>query len=135
VFLGLLSPWLSGSDCAPRCIDLPPDPGWSCCLFVSARQPGVCPDELGWFPPDPPLTGDDASCEVRALTDDALESCRTDLACTDCEPGYCFTEVPELSSECSANGQLTFPRVIAGEGPNEPLRFRLVCQPQQAPAK
>jgi hypothetical protein len=65
---------------------------------------------------------------VRALDSAALESCRTDLSCADCKPGYCFTDVPELSDTCTAKGKLAFPRVIAGTGPNEPERFRLVCQ-------
>jgi hypothetical protein len=125
---GPLADALSGPHCEQRCIELPPESERNCRLFAVPQSPGVCPPELGWFRPDPPLTGDDSSCEVRALVDDALESCRTDLACTHCEPGYCFTDVPELSSSCSANGKLAFPRVIAGIGPNEPERFRLVCE-------
>lgn len=119
---------LSASQCIPRCIAPPPRDARNCRLFAVPRTPGVCPTELGWFPPDPPLPGDDAACEVRALEGDALESCRTDLACTDCEPGYCFSDVPELSDACTANGKVMFPRVIAGNGPNEPMRFRLVCR-------
>lgn len=124
---GLLEHELS-RDCQPRCLALPPDPAPNCRLFAVPRDAGVCPPELGWFPPDPPLAGDDSSCEVRALAGAALASCQSDLSCADCEPGYCFTEVPELSSNCSEQGKLTFPRVIAGTGPTEPQRFRLVCQ-------
>jgi hypothetical protein len=115
-------------SCEGRCLALPPEPAPNCRLFVVPRDPGVCPPELGWFPPDPPLPGDNSSCEVRALEGAALASCQTDLTCADCEPGYCFSEVPELSSNCSEQGKLTFPRVIAGTGPTEPERFRLVCQ-------
>ena len=134
-----LTPWAPGDTgpldgelietCGgPRCFDFPLDSAPNCRLFATPRDPGVCPPELGWFPPDPPLAGDDSSCEVRALEGAALASCQTDFTCADCEPGYCFTQVPELSKACSERGKLTFPRVIAGTGPNEPRRFHLVCQ-------
>jgi hypothetical protein len=125
---GPLSGGLSAPLCTPHCVDAPPEPPANCRLFVFPRDAGVCPAELGWFRPEPPLAGDESSCEVRALDGGALESCRTDLSCADCEPGYCFTDVPDLASACTAKGKLTFPRVIAGTGPNEPERFRLVCQ-------
>lgn len=120
-------------DCVPGCLAKPVEvnaDGSADCT-VTARLPAddQCPVELGWLDPlddhgvrtprvehDPPL--DYRVCEVRQLDGTALTSCRTSLACEDCEPGFCVTEVPELvpSERCRA-GELFPPfRFVDGAG-------------------
>jgi hypothetical protein len=70
----------------------------------------ACPAEYGWLDPigadgtrSPKLSSTAAgmvrACEVEQLTGAALASCRTSYGCADCAPGWCFTDVPELTSD------------------------------------
>jgi hypothetical protein len=43
--------------------------------------------------------GDTRVCEIQQLDGAALTSCQSTLACTDCQPGWCATTVPELVSD------------------------------------
>jgi hypothetical protein len=70
----------------------------------------ACPAEYGWLDPigadgtrSPKLSSTAAgmvrACEIEQLTGGALASCRTSYGCADCAPGWCFTDVPELTSD------------------------------------
>ena len=97
------------SDCTFTCLPRPiatTDQGAVC--VVTGRFDGTapCPTDLGWLDPmsasgraarvDHTSGGDQRVCEVQQLVGDALTSCQQDLACTDCTPGWCATEVPSL---------------------------------------
>lgn len=118
----------------PACIPEPralPDGSVACRVYVEGPTDLPCSEGLGWLPADDAM----GTCEVRQLEGSARRSCETDLQCTECEPGFCFTTVPELASECLAQGKARFPRIIAGGAGSPPRGFRVVCEYPLAPAR
>ncbi len=115
------------ADCVARCLD--PSAGATCRLFVTAEVE-KCPEELGWQDvAGGALEDGRRECEVRELQGSDRDRCEHDLFCTDCPPGYCFTEVPELIEECRSRGKEPLPRVVgAAVGTDLQAAFRVVCQ-------
>lgn len=106
----------------------------ACRVYVESQSNTPCPEAIGWFEPapngeNPPPETDTGQrlCEVRQLEGAALQSCRTELECAECEPGFCFTDVESLTESCSAQGLMTVPRFVNGAGRGEPGRFTVVC--------
>jgi hypothetical protein len=60
-------------------------------------------------------------CEMRQLEGAALESCRHDLSCAGCEPGYCFSAIESLVAGCEMRGKVASPRFVNGAA-NVPSR-------------
>jgi hypothetical protein len=85
--------------------------GFAECSVTSEVPAGeACPAEYGWLDPigadgtrSPRLsstaTGLVRACEIEQLTGAALAGCRSSYTCADCEPGWCFTDVPELTKD------------------------------------
>lgn len=120
-------------DCEPKCLEASPNggPPEGCRLLVSSPVE-QCPDEFGWQETDASASSDMPGwrlCEVRPLEGDALDRCEHDLQCADCPPGFCFTEVPELSDACALRGQVPLPRIIGdATGWRVGASFRLKCE-------
>lgn len=124
------------SDCARgRC--LPFDPlardggGVSCRVTLELPDGQECLPEFGRLDPEGrngervPTFVDTAQggyriCEIRQLEGAALESCRQNLECPDCVPGWCVTTIPELLDPC--------------ESPSFPNPFRFVGGSDLGPA-
>jgi hypothetical protein len=115
---------------------------------VEARYGGddPCPAEYGWLDP----AGEDGGrapryeeeagvklrvCEIRQLEGAALTACRTSLSCDGCEPGWCFTEVPELFPMCceAEKSSTTRFRFVRGAGENHSGEGRITCDRDPSP--
>ena len=117
------------NTCAPRCLSRAPEldaAGRATCRIIARTNEDRCPDEFGWLDPlDPetqyrqPVEDADGSqyCEIRQLEGAALDSCRTSLECEACEPGWCWTELPELRVDCSMGVYPSF-RFVLGPRPS-----------------
>jgi hypothetical protein len=131
------------SDCSPRCLRQPiaVDAGVAQCRAM-ASYPGSepCPTELGWLDPldskgarSPRIDGSGTKatrvCEIRQLEGPALSACITRLDCTDCEPGWCATEVPELVPESACEAGSYYPpfRFVLGAGQARGAQVSVVC--------
>jgi len=114
-------------ECGDRCVNWrpseEPDGRASCLLSVDAPI-DHCDATFGWLDPvsddgvrrpvrTKTATGTLSTCEIRQLSGAALESCRSSLACTGCQPGWCATEVPELLDPC-AHGRPLPLRLVGG---------------------
>jgi hypothetical protein len=141
--------WSPGDDCElrgpglqcgiGRCLDFSPrfasDGQARCKLYVESADDSPCPENIGWLPVDPAdpdaqpqFDSDNRVCEVRQLGSAALASCRSELECNECEPGFCFTEVESLQGDCQQNGQVPLPRLVHGADRGATGRFRLICE-------
>ena len=133
----------SSSDCNQRCLRQPVaiDSGIAQCR-ATARYPGSepCPTELGWLDPldgrgqrtarvEGSGTNATRVCEIRQLEGPALTSCVTRLDCTNCEPGWCATQVPELvpQSACAAGSYYPPFRFVLGAGQARSAEVSVVC--------
>ncbi len=129
------------TDCYERCIARAPmiaDDGSAACRVI-AYTPGEepCSAELGWLDPiygdgRRPLTQvrygiTSRVCEVMQLEGAALDSCRNDLACTNCQPGWCATVVPELLGPCVGNGPRWPFRFTHGAATARDAELEIVC--------
>ena len=75
-----------------------------------------------------------ASCPVMQLEGSALESCRHDLNCKDCVPGWCWTEVPELVGRCSTGFQSYRFRFVYGADHAEVGGMQITCFTETPPS-
>lgn len=128
---GDLMPSLS-VDCASRCESRSPaldESGQVACrLLVTLNSGESCPKELGWR--EFGTRDGNRTCEIPQLEGVELESCRSDLNCTGCGPGFCWTEVPELLALDSCAPAHPVPlglRVVGGADARPQLRATLVC--------
>lgn len=127
-------------SCGPYgCIEEPLavlDNGTAPCRMLVATDLEQCPKDIGWVRADrlAHVFADQANldrysviCEIPQLAGAALESCRYDLSCSDCGPGFCLTKEPTLASECIALGRETLPRLVspADQGPGV---YQLQCE-------
>ncbi|MDX2051282.1 MAG: hypothetical protein SFV15_02760 [Polyangiaceae bacterium] len=110
------------ADGYPRCIDpsiAVVDGQAQCRILVDTR--GSCATARGWdnsmgsnemrVPSFVNNSSGLRTCEMVQLEGAALESCRHDLQCTDCKPGWCWTEVPELTrARACREGSVPFSR-------------------------
>lgn len=77
--------------------------------------------------------GDTRVCEIQQLDGPALASCQSTLACTNCQPGWCATTVPELvPDEICAPGTHYWPfRFVLGASaradPTQAADITIVC--------
>jgi hypothetical protein len=130
-------------DCSRSCLRQPIaiDAGIAQCR-ATARYPGrePCPVELGWLDPldsrgqrtarvDSDGTSATRVCEIRQLEGLAGTACVTRLDCTDCEPGWCATQVPELlpQSACAAGSYYPPFRFVLGAGQARSAEVSIVC--------
>ncbi|MEP7049006.1 MAG: hypothetical protein ABJB12_01585 [Pseudomonadota bacterium] len=141
-------------DSRARCLNRPIaiDATGSAVCLVTATYAGSepCPAEVGWLDPVGPnsqrtprvdhgAAGDTRTCEVRQLDGAGLVSCRTALDCADCEPGWCATEVPDLSSDrfCPAGEHSSPLRFVRGadSGPLSAsyVTLNIVCEEASVP--
>jgi hypothetical protein len=100
-----------------------------CTVTGSFAGTDRCPEEAAWLDPvgadgmRAPQVAQDKNgattrvCEVRQLEGDALASCRSSLDCTDCEPGWCATAVPELLQYCPFSYPSPFRFVLGASQP------------------
>jgi hypothetical protein len=119
--------------------------GAAVCRITATYSGGdPCPTEVGWLDPmgadgvrAPSIAQDGASdtrtCEIQQLDGAALASCQSTLDCSDCIPGWCATQVPDLrSSKYCGSGQFPWPfRFVQGAdaGPESAsdLAITIVC--------
>jgi len=134
-FLQLPDLWRPGDDCSFVGVDATcsracleqsprflPSGGADCHIYVASAPNEGCPESRGLMPSNATVPDVDGPvCEIRQLEGAALESCRHDLQCAACEPGYCFTEVPEVASDCETLGKVAAPRFVNGSA-NVPSR-------------
>ena len=106
----------------------------NCRTFAIATGNEPCSSQLGWVDPlvpvepfahDPPGT---RYCEVTQLKGAARDSCETDLNCSDCTPGFCYTRVPELTEFCLNQGMYPQLRVVHGANAGGTVRLRSRCE-------
>ncbi len=90
-----------------------------CRVLAHAYDLEECPRWAGWANPldgsgkRVPRSrhteyGEERVCEVLQLEGAALDSCRTDPSCADCDAGFCFPESPR-SSGCTTLADFRFP--------------------------
>lgn len=115
-----------------RCVEVPkvlPGGQAACRLFV--ESPAPCIEDFGWSETALDDGSTDTACEVRQLSGQALVSCQADLSCASCEPGFCFTQVPEVARPCPDYGLAAFPRVVVSDLGRLPgdvfTKVHLVC--------
>ncbi len=130
-----------GADCFGRCLPRPPlvsENGSAACrilAFTDSELP--CSAELGWV--DPISEGARRAltterngvtsriCEVLQLEGAALDSCRSDLACSECQPGWCATNIPDLWTQCYQSG-VDWPfRYPFGTATGRGAEFEIIC--------
>jgi len=131
------------SDCTTRCLQQPiaVDAGIAQCRAV-AKYPGSepCPADFGWLDPldaagnrTSRVEGSGSSatrvCEIRQLEGAALTGCVQRLDCAGCEPGWCATEVAELTlQERCATGSVYPPfRFVLGAAEAHHAQVTVVC--------
>lgn len=131
------------SDCSARCLPQPIaiDAGIAQCRAM-ASYPGSepCPSELGWLDPldaheqrTPRVDGSGSNakrvCEIRQLEGPALAACKSRLDCTDCQPGWCATEIPELIplGRCLPGSVYPPFRFVLGAGQARDAQVTVVC--------
>lgn len=123
----------------------------TCRVLAYADTFEPCPNEVGWhnpldehgqrpglFAPEPSesSTGLRRVCEVRQLEGAALESCKNDLACEDCEPGWCFRAPFAEASwdyaahDCTELGLWDWSQIRFVHGADSGLNanFSIICQ-------
>jgi hypothetical protein len=136
------------SDSVPRCLSRPlamlANGQAACVASVSYHGTEPCPADHGWLDPvgpngvraarvDHSATGDTRVCEVQQLDGAALASCQSSLACTDCQPGWCATTVPELipDKDCAPGAHYPPFRFVLGAGtridPTQAAEITIVC--------
>lgn len=116
----------------------------ACVASVSYLGTAPCPVDHGWLDPmgssgvraprvDHSANGDTRVCEIQQLDGAALASCQSSLACTDCQPGWCATTVPELvhDNDCVPGTHYPpFRFVLGGSAPPDPTQgadITIVC--------
>jgi hypothetical protein len=124
-------------DSFDSCVDWRPrardDGQRDCRVLAHTPELGPCPRWAGWVDPlnsegeRVPLvveteSGQERVCEVLQLEGEALESCRTDLDCSDCDAGFCVTEL--AGTECFA---WSYVRFTLGSNSAQPARLRITC--------
>lgn len=65
-------------------------------------------------------------CEIPQLEGPAGESCQHELDCTDCQPGWCATEVPELLNACETSPPFPF-RFVLGAPAVGSFSVHILC--------
>lgn len=126
-------------ECTPDCLDVMPlvDDGGRAECRVLARSWDLadCPEWAGWADPEDgngersPRFEDAESgtlrvCEVLQLEGDALDSCRTDLACEECGAGYCFAASSLYAGECRTWSDFRF---TLGSDTVRSAEFEITC--------
>jgi hypothetical protein len=112
--------------CSRSCLDeqprFSPQGVADCHIYVASDPKEGCPESRGLMPSNASVPDANGPvCEMRQLEGAALESCRHDLSCADCAPGYCFSEVATLVGGCEAQGKVAVPRFVNGAA-NVPSR-------------
>ena len=131
------------TDCRTTCLSWRPmkgDAGQAVCrIHVQAENLDACPADLGWLDPlgddgkrRPTITTTDGhdsrTCEIRQLEGTGLEACRHTLECSGCDPGWCFTEVPELTrNDCTRSWIYPAFRFVGGSAVAMRAKATLVC--------
>ncbi|MFZ5892873.1 MAG: hypothetical protein ACOY0T_17565 [Myxococcota bacterium] len=113
VSLSLFQP--AEATCSKRCVSWRPlkeDDGRATCRLLIDAATESCDPAFGWL--DPLGDGGErrpqrrteggsviSTCEIQQLSGAALASCRESLSCSDCQPGWCATQVPDLLDDCT----------------------------------
>src|SRR5690606_38816299 len=109
-----------------------------------------CPEEQGWLDP---IDGDGNRrslvegepperyrvCDVRQLSGDALASCRNDVSCEGCEPGWCWRAPSETegwdwrAQRCDSKDgwEWSQVRLVHGASSAVPGTLTLTCDLQE----
>lgn len=112
--------------CSNPCIEerphFSPEGRADCHVYVASDPKEGCPESRGLMPSNASVAAANGPvCEMRQLEDAALESCRHDLSCAECEPGYCFSAIESLVAGCEMRGKVASPRFVNGAA-NVPSR-------------
>jgi len=125
--------------CASRPVRVDPSGRASCTVTVRNYDVGSgCDANHGWFDPleqdgvRRPITGTDEHgafrvCDVAQLEGEALDACRTSLACDSCPSGWCQTLVPELHRPCEAGELGAGLRFVGGAMSSSHARYDVTC--------
>lgn len=112
--------------CSNPCLEerphFSPEGRADCHVYVASDPKEGCPESRGLMPSNASVVDANGPvCEMRQLEGAALESCRHDLSCADCEPGYCFSAIESLVAGCEMSGKVASPRFVNGAA-NVPSR-------------